>query len=141
MAGGALALKVVVAPRAIILGPLRVIPDTASAVASRQSSEGETAVKFGVFLPNGSNGYIPSAASPVYEAYLPTQFRNIGRRRETRTRLCFVDDEVQGFGGKLALGQLLESFTLMAGLAAATQTIGLFPSISILSQHPAPLQE
>ena len=24
-------------------------------------------MKFGVFLPNGSNGYIPSRGSPVYE--------------------------------------------------------------------------
>ena len=31
----------------------------------------------------------------------------------------------------------LESFTLMSAIASVTSSIGLFPSISILSQHPA----
>ena len=31
-------------------------------------------MKFGVFLPNGSNGYIPSAGSPVYQ---PTYQHNL----------------------------------------------------------------
>ena len=121
-----------------MLGTLWVTPDARSAVASRQSIEGETAVKFGVFLPNGSNGYIPSAASPVYE---PTYQHNLEiSLAAERQGLDFVLSmmKFRGFGGETGYwDSCLESFTLMAGLAAATQTIGLFPSISILSQHPA----
>ena len=97
-----------------MLGPLRVTPDTASAVASRQSSEGETAVKFGVFLPNGSNGYIPSAASPVYE---PTYQHNLEISvAAERHGLDFVLSmmKFRGFGGETGYwDSCLESFTLM----------------------------
>lgn len=95
-------------------------------------------MKFGVFLPNGSNGYIPSAGSPVY---LPTYAHNLEISREAeRQGLDFVLSmmKFRGFGGATGYWDAcLESFTLMAGIAAATRTIGLFPSISILSQHPA----
>ncbi len=95
-------------------------------------------MKFGVFLPNGSNGYIPSAGSPVYE---PTYAHNLEISKEAeRQGLDFVLSmmKFRGFGGETGYWDAcLESFTLMAGIAAATETIGLFPSISILSQHPA----
>ncbi len=95
-------------------------------------------MKFGVFLPNGSNGYIPSAASPVYE---PTYQHNLDISiAAERHNLDFVLSmmKFRGFGGSTGYwDSCLESFTLMAGLAAATEKIGLFPSISILSQHPA----
>ena len=95
-------------------------------------------MKFGVFLPNGSNGYIPSAGSPVY---LPTYRHNLDISLEAeRIGLDFVLSmmKFRGFGGETGYWDAcLESFTLMAGIAAATRTIGLFPSISILSQHPA----
>ncbi|MBX9605928.1 MAG: LLM class flavin-dependent oxidoreductase [Gammaproteobacteria bacterium] len=95
-------------------------------------------MKFGVFLPNGSNGYIPSAGSPVY---LPTYQHNLDISLEAeRVGLDFVLSmmKFRGFGGDTGYWDAcLESFTLMAGIAAATRSIGLFPSISILSQHPA----
>ena len=95
-------------------------------------------MKFGVFLPNGSNGYIPSAASPVYE---PTYQHNLDISLAAEKHgLDFVLSmmKFRGFGGDTGYwDSCLESFTLMAGLAAATSHIGLFPSISILSQHPA----
>ena len=95
-------------------------------------------MKFGVFLPNGSNGYIPSKGSPVYE---PTYRHNIEiSLAAERHGLDFVLSmmKFRGFGGETGYwDSCLESFTLMAGLAAATKTIELYPSISILSQHPA----
>jgi pyrimidine oxygenase len=95
-------------------------------------------MKFGVFLPNGSNGYIPSAGSPVYE---PTYQHNLEISLAAEKHgLDFVLSmmKFRGFGGETGYwDSCLESFTLMAGLAAKTETIGLFPSISILSQHPA----
>ena len=95
-------------------------------------------MKFGVFLPNGSNGYIPSKASPVYE---PTFEHNVAiSQTAERYGLDFVLSmmKFRGFGGETGYwDSCLESFTLMAGIAAQTKSIGLFPSISILSQHPA----
>ncbi len=95
-------------------------------------------MKFGVFLPNGSNGYIPSAGSPVYA---PSYAHNLEISLEAeRQGLDFVLSmmKFRGFGGDTGYWDAcLESFTLMAALAAATERIGLFPSISILSQHPA----
>lgn len=95
-------------------------------------------MKFGIFLPNGSNGYIPSAGSPVY---LPTFQHNLDISLEAeRQSLDFVLSmmKFRGFGGDTGYwDSCLESFTLMAAIAAATDKIGLFPSISILSQHPA----
>lgn len=95
-------------------------------------------MKYGVFLPNGSNGYIPSAGSPVYE---PTYGHNLRISLAAEAAgLDFVLSmmKFKGFGGTTGYwDSCLESFTLMAGLAAATTRIGLFPSISILSQHPA----
>lgn len=95
-------------------------------------------MKFGVFLPNGSNGYIPSTTSP---RYLPTFEHNLAITLEAeRQGLDFVLSmmKYRGFGGASGYWDAcLESFTLMAGLAAATQRIGLFPSVTLLAHHPA----
>lgn len=94
-------------------------------------------MKFGVFLPNGSNGYIPSKGSPVY---LPTYEHNKAISLEAeRVGLDFVLSmmKFKGFGGETGYWDAcLESFTLMAALAADTKTIGLFPSVTLLSAHP-----
>lgn len=95
-------------------------------------------MKFGVFLPNGSNGYIPSTTSP---RYLPTYEHNLAITLEAeRQGLDFVLSmmKYRGFGGESGYWDAcLETFTLMAGLAAATKTIGLFPSVTLLAHHPA----
>ena len=96
-------------------------------------------MKFGVFLPNGSNGYIPSAGSPVY---LPTFEHNKAisvRSRAAGPRLRAVHDEIPRLRrGHGLLGTAASSRSpLMAAIAAVTDRVGLFPSISLLSQHPA----
>lgn len=95
-------------------------------------------MKFGVFLPNGSNGYIPSAGSPVYS---PSFEHNKAISIEAEQQgLDFVLSmmKYRGFGGDTGYwDECLESFTLMSALATVTERVGLFPSISILSQHPA----
>lgn len=94
-------------------------------------------MKFGIFLPNGSNGYIPSAGSPVY---LPTFEHNKAITLEAeRQGLDFVLSmmKYRGFGGKTGYWDAcLESFTLMAGLASVTDRIGLFPSVTVLAHQP-----
>ena len=95
-------------------------------------------MKFGIFLPNGSNGYIPSKATPIY---LPTFEHNKQISVEAeKYGFDFVLSmmKFRGFGGDTGYWDAcLESFTLMAAIAAVTNKIGLFPSISLLSQHPA----
>lgn len=94
-------------------------------------------MKFGIFLPNGSNGYIPSAGSPVY---LPTFEHNKAITLEAeRQGLDFVLSmmKYKGFGGETGYWDAcLESFTLMAGLAAVTERIGLFPTVTVLAHQP-----
>lgn len=95
-------------------------------------------MKFGVFLPNGSNGYIVSKA---VTPYLPTFAHNKAITLEAeRQGLDFVLSmmKFRGFGGETGYWDAcLESFTLMAGLAGCTERIGLIPSVALLSQHPA----
>jgi pyrimidine oxygenase len=95
-------------------------------------------MKYGVFLPNGSNGYIPSKTAP---RYLPTWEHNLAITLEAeRQGFDFVLSmmKFRGFGGESGYWDAcLDSFTLMAGLAGATKTIGLFPSVTLLSTHPA----
>lgn len=95
-------------------------------------------MRFGVFLPNGSNGYIPSTAAP---RYLPTYEHNLAITLEAeRQGFDFVLSmmKYRGFGGESGYWDgCLETFTLMAGLAAATKTIGLFPSVTLLAHRPA----
>jgi pyrimidine oxygenase len=95
-------------------------------------------MKFGVFLPNGSNGYIMSSAIPPY---LPTWELNKAITIEAeRQGLDFVLSmmKFRGFGG--ATGHwdaCLESFSLMSALAPVTTRIGLIPTTTILALHPA----
>ena len=95
-------------------------------------------MKFGIFLPNGSNGYIPSKGSPVY---LPTFEHNKQISLEAeRQGLDFVLSmmKYRGFRGETGYwDSCLDSFTLMAGIAAATSRIELFPSVTLLAAHPA----
>ncbi len=95
-------------------------------------------MKYGVFLPNGSNGYIISRNSPVY---VPSWEHNLAVTLEAeRQDLNFVLSmmKYRGFGGEVGFwDECLESFTLMSALAAATTRIGLFPSVTLLAHHPA----
>jgi pyrimidine oxygenase len=95
-------------------------------------------MKFGVFLPNGSNGYVPSLAAP---RYAPSYRHNLAIAQEAEAQgLDFLLSmmKFRGFGGESGYWDgCLDSFTLMAGLAAATTRIGLFPSAALLATHPA----
>ena len=95
-------------------------------------------MKFGIFLPNGSNGYIISNA---IKPYIPTYEHNRDITVEAEKQgMDFVLSmmKFRGFGGDTGYWDAcLESFTLMAGLAGVTKKIGLIPSIALLSQHPA----
>lgn len=95
-------------------------------------------MQFGIFLPNGSNGYILSKGSPLY---LPTYDHLLEITKESeRFGLDFVISMIKfrGFGGPTGFWDAcLESFTLSAALAANTDRIRIFASAGIPSLHPA----
>jgi pyrimidine oxygenase len=92
----------------------------------------------GVFIPIGNNGWLISTTSPQY---MPTfdLNREIVQKAE-RYGLDFALSmiKLRGFGGKSEFwDHNLESFTLMAGLAAVTKRIRLYASVAVLTLPPA----
>ena len=95
-------------------------------------------MKIGVFLPIGNNGWLISTTSPQY---MPSFDLN---REVTLKAERFGFDfalsmiKLRGFGGPSQYwDHNLESFTLMAGLAAVTSRIKLFASVAVLTIPPA----
>jgi pyrimidine oxygenase len=95
-------------------------------------------VKFGIFLPNGSNGYIISRASPQYS---PTFDHNKAIAIEAERQgfhMILSMMKYRGFGGEIGFwDECLETFTLMGALAAVTSRLELYPSVTLLAHHPA----
>ena len=95
-------------------------------------------MEIGVFIPIGNNGWLISTTSPQYKPSFELN-KEIVRRAE-RYGLDFALSmiKLRGFGGDLEFWDYnLESFTLMAGLAAVTQRIKLFASVAVLTIPPA----
>lgn len=95
-------------------------------------------MKFGIFLPNGSNGYVISKEAPLYP---PTFRHNLEITQEAeRLGLDFVLSmtKFKGFGGATGYwNAALDSLTLTSALAAATSEITLIGTAPILALHPA----
>jgi len=95
-------------------------------------------MEIGVFIPIGNNGWLISKTSPQYRPSFELN-RRIGQRAE-RYGLDFALSmiKLRGFGGESEFWDYnLESFTLMAGLAAVTTRIKLFASVAVLTIPPA----
>jgi pyrimidine oxygenase len=95
-------------------------------------------MELGVFIPIGNNGWLVSATSPQYKPTFELN-RAIVRRAE-QYGLDFVLSMIKlhGFGGPTEYwDHNLESFTLMAGLAAVTKHIRLYASVAVLTLPPA----
>ena len=94
-------------------------------------------MQYGVFIPNATNGYIMSTGSPQYR---PSFAHNVAITQEAEKQgLDFVLSMMKhrGSGGPSDFwGECLESFTLFGGLAAVTERIGLYPSVTTLATHP-----
>ncbi|HET6504825.1 MAG TPA: pyrimidine utilization protein A [Amycolatopsis sp.] len=92
----------------------------------------------GVFIPIGNNGWLISKSSPQY---LPSFELNkaIVRKAEAHgLDFALSMIKLRGFGGETEFwDHNLESFTLMAGLAAVTERIRLYASTPILVLPPA----
>jgi pyrimidine oxygenase len=92
----------------------------------------------GVFIPIGNNGWLISETAPQY---MPTfELNKEITQKAEGYGLDFVLSmiKLRGFGGKTQFWEHnLESFTLMAGLAAVTERIKIFATAATLTVPPA----
>ena len=95
-------------------------------------------MEIGVFIPIGRNGWIVSTTSPQYNPSF--ELNKQTTLNAERFGLDFVLSmiKLRGFGGESGFwDQNLESFTLMAGLAAVTSRIKLYATVPTLAIPPA----
>ncbi|WP_248700065.1 pyrimidine utilization protein A [Haematobacter massiliensis] len=102
------------------------------------AEQGETEMEVGVFIPIGNNGWLLSETAPQYKPTfeLNKQITLAAERHGFDFALSMI--KLRGFGGKTEFWDYnLESFTLMAGLAAVTSRIKLFGTAATLVMPPA----
>src|SRR5580693_9408060 len=92
----------------------------------------------GVFIPIANNGWLISKTSPQYKPSfaLNRDVTLLAEKYGFEFALSMV--KLRGFGGESEFwDHCLESFTLMAGIAAVTQRIKLIASSAVLTLPPA----
>jgi pyrimidine oxygenase len=92
----------------------------------------------GVFIPIANNGWLISKASPQYPPSfaLNRDVTLLAEKYGFEFALSMI--KLRGFGGESEFwDHALESFTLMAGIAAVTQRIQLYASSAVLTLPPA----
>jgi pyrimidine oxygenase len=93
---------------------------------------------FGVFIPIGNNGWLISENSPQYKPSFELNKRVVQEAERQGFAFALSMIKLRGFGGKTEFwDHNLESFTLMAGLAAVTERIKLYASTAVLTLPPA----
>jgi pyrimidine oxygenase len=95
-------------------------------------------MQVGVFVPINNNGWLISKAAPQYKPSFDLN-KEIALRAE-KHGLDFLLSmiKLRGFGGETQFWDYgLESFTLMAGLAAVTSKIGIYATVPTLVVPPA----
>jgi pyrimidine oxygenase len=98
----------------------------------------ETAMDMGVFIPIGNNGWLISTTSPQYKPSFELNKQVVQRAEHHGLDFALSMIKLRGFGGKSEFwDHNLESFTLMAGLAAVTSRIQLYASVAVLTIPPA----
>lgn len=92
----------------------------------------------GVFIPIGNNGWLISETAPQYMPSFELNKQVVQKAEAHGLEFALSMIKLRGFGGKTEFwDHNLESFTLMAGLAAVTSRIKLFASTAILTLPPA----
>jgi pyrimidine oxygenase len=95
-------------------------------------------MEIGVFIPIGNNGWLISTTSPQYMPSFDLNRRIVERAERFGLDFALSMIKLRGFGGKSEFwDHNLESFTLMAGLAAVTSRIRLYASVAVLTVPPA----
>jgi pyrimidine oxygenase len=92
----------------------------------------------GVFIPIGNNGWLISTESPQYMPSFELNKQVVQKAEAYGLDFALSMIKLRGFGGKAEFWDYnLESFTLMASLAAVTSKIKLFASTAVLTLPPA----
>ena len=92
----------------------------------------------GVFIPIGSNGWLISTTSPRYRPSFALNRDVVQKAEAYGFEFALSMVKLRGFGGESEFwDHCLESFTLMAALAAVTTRIKLFASAAVLTLPPA----
>ncbi|PZW48806.1 pyrimidine oxygenase [Humitalea rosea] len=95
-------------------------------------------MKIGVFLPIGNNGWLISSTSPQYKPSFDLNKEVTLKAEKFGFEFALSMIKLRGFGGPSEYWDYnMESFTLMAGLAAVTTKIKLFASVAVLTVPPA----
>jgi pyrimidine oxygenase len=95
-------------------------------------------MKIGVFIPIGSRGWLISTTSPKTAPSFDLNRTIVQRAEFYGFDFALSMVKLRGFDGPSRYWvDNLESFTLMAGIAAVTQRIQLFASVAVLTMPPA----
>ncbi|MDP5252757.1 MULTISPECIES: pyrimidine utilization protein A [unclassified Vibrio] len=95
-------------------------------------------MQIGVFIPIGNNGWLISENAPQYMPTFDLNKEVVLRAEHYGMDFALSMIKLRGFGGKTEFwDHNLESFTLMAGLAAATSKIKLYATAATLTLPPA----
>ena len=95
-------------------------------------------MKIGLFVPIGNNGWIISTTSPQYKPSFGFEKEVVTKAEGYGFDFALSMIKYHGFGGPSEFWDYnLESFTLMAALAAVTERIELFASTAVLTLPPA----
>jgi pyrimidine oxygenase len=95
-------------------------------------------MEIGVFIPIGNNGWLISSTSPQYTPTFDLNREVVQRAERYGFDFALSMIKLRGFGGRSRFwDDNLESFTLMAGLAAVTTRIELYATAAVLTLPPA----
>jgi pyrimidine oxygenase len=95
-------------------------------------------MQIGVFIPIGNNGWLISSTAPQYMPTFALNKEVVLKAEHYGFDFALSMIKLRGFGGKTEFwDHNLESFTLMAGLAAVTSRIRLFATAASLVVPPA----
>jgi pyrimidine oxygenase len=94
-------------------------------------------MQLGVFIPIGNNGWLISTTSPQYKPSFDLNRTIVEKAERFGFDFALSMIKLHGFGGPSEFWDYnLESFTLMAGLAAVTSRIQLFATCAVLTMPP-----
>src|SRR5215213_1503352 len=94
-------------------------------------------MELGVFIPIGNNGWLISTTSPQYMPTFDLNRTIVDKAEQFGFDSALSMIKLHGFGGPSQFWDYnLESFTLMAGLAATTSRIKLFATCAVLTMPP-----
>jgi pyrimidine oxygenase len=95
-------------------------------------------MQVGVFIPIGNNGWLISTTSPKFKPSFDLNRKVVEQAEQYGLDFALSMIKLRGFGGPSEFWDYnLDSFTLMAGLAAVTKRIQLFATCSVLTVPPA----